>query len=175
MRQHRAPPNHHNLAAAAPATTRNAPLEPLERLLDRFHTVAQQLRRRHGSRSTLAISDEYDVQDLLHALLLIEFADVRPEETAPSYAGGNSRMDFLLRREEIVVEVKHTRANLTDREIGEELLVDIGRYRTHQNCRTLVCFVYDPQHLLRNPVGLEDDLSRTHDGLHVRVIVRPRT
>jgi hypothetical protein len=51
----------------------------IEKLLARFHQVAQQLRKRHGYRDSLRISDEYDVQDLLHALLRIEFDDIRPE------------------------------------------------------------------------------------------------
>ena len=42
------------------------------------------------------MEDEYDVQDLFHALLTIYFEDIRKEEWSPSYAGGASRMDFLL-------------------------------------------------------------------------------
>ena len=41
----------------------------LEPLLRRFHVIARQLRRRHDDRATLTIDDEYDVQDLLHAVL----------------------------------------------------------------------------------------------------------
>src|SRR5205807_5749974 len=67
-------------AASAPlARAPRSPLDVLEQLANRFHLVAQQLRRRHGGRTTLEISDEYDVQDLLHALLLLEFDDVRTE------------------------------------------------------------------------------------------------
>ena len=51
-----------------------------ERLCDRFHIVAKQLTRRSEGRSTIVISDEYDVQDLMHALLRLFFDDVRPEE-----------------------------------------------------------------------------------------------
>jgi REase_DpnII-MboI len=64
-------------------------------LAERFHGVVRQLRERHDSRPTLAVADEYDVQDLFHALLSIYFDDIRAEEWAPSYAGGASRMDFL--------------------------------------------------------------------------------
>lgn len=59
----------------------------LENLFERFHIIVRQLRRRHDSRETLMINDEYDVQDLLNTLLLIHFDDVRPEEWTPSYAG----------------------------------------------------------------------------------------
>lgn len=45
----------------------------------------------------LFLEDEYDVQDLPHALLLLYFDDVRAEEWTPSYAGKSARMDFLLK------------------------------------------------------------------------------
>jgi hypothetical protein len=144
----------------------------IEKLMIRFHQVALQLTRRHGPRDSLYITDEYDVQDLLHALLKIDFDDIRPEEWTPSYAGGSARMDFLLKKEQIVIEAKKTRANLRDREVGEELIIDIAKYKGHPNCRTLLCFVYDPDHHIHNPVGLKRDLeSLTTDELAVVVYI----
>jgi hypothetical protein len=149
------------------------PLDVLEHLANRFHIVAQQLRARYGNRETLKVSDEYDVQDLLHGLLLLEFEDVRPEEHTPSYGGGSSRMDFLLKVEQIVVEVKCARPGLGPKQLGEELLVDIAKYQAHPECKTLFCFVYDPAGLLNNPRGLETDLSHGRHGLPTRVRIRP--
>ena len=103
----------------------------VEKLLTRFHLVAQQLKkRRHAQERTLAIGDEYDVQDLLHALLRIDFDDIRPEEWTPSYAGGSARMDFLLKKEQVVIEAKMTRDHLRDREVGEELIIDVASDRS---------------------------------------------
>lgn len=149
------------------------PFQRIERICNRFHAVARQLRRRHASRPTLDISDEYDVQDLLHALLSLDFEDVRPEEWAPNYAGASSRMDFLLKREQIVLEAKKTRKGLGAKEVGEQLLVDCQRYQGHPDCKMLVCFVYDPEGLVANPRGLESDLSTAGGELPVRVFIRP--
>jgi hypothetical protein len=77
-------------------------------LAERLHAVVRQLRERREKRPTLDVTDEYDVQDLLHALLRIHFDDIRKEEWTPSYAGGASRMDFLLPEIETVVETKMT-------------------------------------------------------------------
>ena len=79
------------------------PVEIIEKLISRFHIVVRQIRQRHDNRPTLDVNDEYDVQDLFHALLKIHFDDVRPEEWVPSYAGGSSRMDFLIKSEKIVI------------------------------------------------------------------------
>ena len=136
------------------------PILVVESMCNRFHAVAKQLTVRYASRSTLTISDEYDVQDLLHSLLWLHFDDIRPEEWTPSYAGSSSRMDFLLKKERIVIEAKKTRKNLGAKEVGDQLLIDIARYAKSPDCDTLICFVYDPDGLISNPRGLESDLAK---------------
>jgi hypothetical protein len=112
------------------------------------------------------------VQDLLSALLVLYFDDIRPEESTPSYAGKSARMDFLLKKEGIVVEVKMTREGLADKEIGEQLIVDIERYKGHPDCSTLVCFIYDPDGRIMNSHALSEDLqSQSRDDLKVIIIV----
>lgn len=83
-------------------------------------------------------------------------------------------MDFLLKAEKIVVEVKMTRDGLTDRQVGSQLIEDIARYQAHPECKTLVCFVFDPTNLLANPTALESDLSRTEAAVTVKVVVAPQ-
>lgn len=148
--------------------------ELIVNLCRRFPRFARQLATRHDNRAALTIDDEYDVQDTLHALLQLHFDDIRPEEWAPSYAGSRTRMDFLLKREQTVVETKMTRERLDQRRVVEELTIDKAHYRGHPDCKTLVCFVYDPEHRLTNPDALEGDLSGDDDGLATRVVVAPR-
>lgn len=145
----------------------------LQNIFNRFFVVAKQLQRRHDGRGTLAINDEYDVQDLLNSLLLLHFDDVRPEEWTPSYAGGSKRIDFLLKDSEIAIEVKMTRKGLKDKELGEQLIIDIANYKQHKNCKCLYCFVYDPEGYIRNPRGMERDLQALDKEFPVRVFVRP--
>ena len=114
--------------------------------------------RRKGTQS-LVFSNEYDVQDLLHALLRPWVADIRPEEFTPSYAGSSTRMDFLLPAHKLVVELKFVRDRVHAKKIGNELIVDIEHYRKHPECQTLWCVVYDPNHNLTNAEGLCSDLS----------------
>ncbi|NNB42270.1 DUF2321 domain-containing protein [Pseudomonas chlororaphis] len=146
----------------------------LEHICSRFHLVAKQLRTRHADRDSLIVADEYDVQDLLHALLRVHFDDIRPEEWTPSYAGSSSRVDFLLKEEQIIVEVKKTRESLKARHVGEQLIIDIERYRAHPDCKKLICFVYDPEGWVNNPRGLESDLNRKDEDLEVKVLIVPK-
>lgn len=149
------------------------PMEYVRRICERFHLVARQLRSRHEDRDTLDIQDEYDVQDLFHSLLHLFFEDIRSEEWTPSYAGKSSRIDFLLKQEQIVIEIKKTRKGLGAKEVGSQLIEDIERYQAHPNCDILICFVYDPDGRITNPRGIENDLAKTQKDFTVEVLIRP--
>ena len=84
-------------------------------------------------------------------------------------------MDFLLKDDQIVIEAKRTSKTHKDREIGKELTVDIAQYAGHPDCKTLVCFVYDPETHIQNPQGLKKDLEKqSKDDLTIIVHVAPR-
>ena len=82
-------------------------------------------------------------------------------------------MDFLLKEVRIAFEAKMTRKNLGQKELTNQLAIDILRYQVHQDCQTLICFIYDPDGYCTNPRALESDLSKPHGHLNVQVIVRP--
>lgn len=161
------------LLATVPLDHEDTALDKILFLCKRFPIFARQLEKRSRNKPPLEIQDEYDVQYLLFALLRLHFDDVRPEEWTPSYAGSSSRMDFLLKSEGIVIEVKKTRDTLRDKDVGEQLIIDIDRYAQHPNCKTLVCFIFDPEGLLDNPRGLEQDLSGNREKISVIVLVSP--
>jgi hypothetical protein len=147
----------------------------LVQLVDSFHRVVLRLRARHANRPPFLVNDEYDVQDLFAALLETRFEDVRREEWGPSYAGGATRVDFFLKNESVLFETKMMRDSLSDRKVGEELIIDIAHYKQRPECKALVCFVYDPDHRLKSPQALENDLSKQDNHLDVRVLIRPRS
>jgi hypothetical protein len=143
-------------------------------LLKNLRRAMHPLTHRRRGAVPLAFSSEYDVQDLLHALLRPWVADIRPEEFTPSYAGSGTRMDFLLPAHKTVIELKFVRDGAHAKRVGDELIVDVDHYRKHPDCDTLWCVVYDPEHLIRNPDGLKDlEGSRSSkDGMvNVKVLV----
>jgi len=80
--------------------------ELLDILLKGLRRAMYPLTNRRKGAQTLSFSTEYDVQDLLHALLRPWVADIRPEEFTPSYAGSSTRMDFLLLKHKTVIEIE---------------------------------------------------------------------
>lgn len=134
--------------------------------------VERSLKRRHAGRATLVVEDEYDVQDLLRSLLAIFFTDVREESWAPEYAGGSSRIDFVLHDFSVAIEVKKSRESMTSRTVGEELIIDRDKYAVHPVVKHLVCLVMDHDGFLANPRGLESDLMRDASKEGIAVTVR---
>ncbi len=129
--------------------------------------------RRKGA-ETMHFVNEYDVQDLLHALLRPWVVDVRAEEYTPSYAGRSTRMDFFLPAHDLVIETKCVRDRSHARAIGDELVLDIAHYAVHPGCKKLWCVVYDPEHYLTNPEGLKDlegDHKKSDRNVNVKVFV----
>ena len=114
------------------------------------------------------------MQDLLHAILKLHFDDVRPEEATPSYAGSASRVDFYLPREQILVEAKMTRASLGQKEVANQLLIDVAWYAQMSTVNTLICLVYDPERRCGNPSTLENDVEATAGRLKVWAVVCPQ-
>jgi hypothetical protein len=146
-------------------------LDLIERIARGLPELLEPLKNRHAGRPAFVIEDEYDLQDLLHGLLRLFYDDVRAEDYAPDRAGSRSRIDFVLKTERVVVETKMTRRDLGARQVGEQLIVDIERYRSHPDCAALLAVIYDPDKRITNRRGLEADLSGNRDGLVVRVLV----
>lgn len=117
------------------------------------------LTHRRKGLTNLVFTSEYDVQDILHALMRPWIADIRSEENTPSYAGSSTRMDFLLPEYAIVIETKIIRDKSHGKTIGEEIILDIDHYRTHPKCNSLWCVIYDPNHFIVNAGGLASDLE----------------
>ena len=134
-------------------------LNKLDNLFSKFHRIALPLQERRKDKPCFLIEDEYDVQDLLGAMLRLYFIDIRPEDFVPNSSGSNSRIDFILKKEQIGIEVKMANKNLRDKQLGEELLIDIGRYKEHPDCKKLIIFIYDKNDFIKNKAALIHDID----------------
>jgi REase_DpnII-MboI len=150
------------------------PVERVKTLCYRFHSVARQLRLRGEYRATLAVEDEFDAQDLLHALLRIQFDNIETDEWTPSYSSGTPRTTLLLNDGRLAVIVKKTRPGLNAKDLTDQLRIDAERYRSYGCCRTLLCFMYDPEGRIGNPRGLEASLTSMTDSFVIDVLVAPK-
>lgn len=162
--------------AAQPSPSKPTRVEELLEIIVRgLRRAMHPLTHRRKGTQPLSFGSEYDVQDLLHALLRPWVSDIRPEEFTPSYAGSSTRMDFLLPAHKLVIETKIVRDRVHAKRVGDELIVDIEHYRRHPSCQSLWCVIYDPDQLITNADGLKTDLQgprSSNDGtVHVRVFI----
>ncbi|MFJ9894879.1 hypothetical protein ACIQPR_16320 [Streptomyces sp. NPDC091280] len=147
-------------------------LDMLAEIFGRFPDFLQVLQSSERQNITAPrVEKEADLQVLVHACLRLMYEDVRDEDYVPEQGGGRSRVDFLLPEAGIVVETKMTRETLNDKKVGEELLIDWGRYSKHPDCRGIFALIYDPSRRLRNPAGLQSDLSNDQGHPATRVLV----
>jgi len=155
---------------------KKAPLEtPLMKIFNNFHLVAKNLEDRYNNRSTIYINDEYDMQDLLNALLKIEFNIIKKEEYNPSFANKNSRIDFFFRLENIGIEVKKVRDKNHSKNLSNEIIDDKAKYNNNKEITELYFFIYDPNTFLLNREEFILDLeSDTPEQLNsVKIIIKP--
>lgn len=83
-------------------------------------------------------------------------------------------MDFFLKKESIVIEVKKTRNGLDHKQLGEQLIIDVDRYSLREDCNRLVVFIYDPEGRIQNPNGFINDIeSKSKNDFKVRVFIKP--
>lgn len=162
-----------NRQATAPLPPKPGNVEELLEVIVRgLRRAMHPLTHRRQSAQPLTFSSEYDVQDLLHALLRPWIVDIRPEEFTPSYAGSSTRMDFFLPAYSLVIETKLVRDRTHARRLGDELIIDVEHYRRHPGCKKLWCVIYDPDHLIANAEGMKTDLEGPRFSKDGEVVVR---
>jgi len=172
---------YHRLMAILKAFEQNPPVPPstdimtiISDLCNNFNKFDINIKRRRGDRPTITINDEYDVQDAMLAILKLFVDDIRPEDYVPSYAGGNSRVDFLLPQHGVIIETKMTNKHLSDKQVGEQLIIDFERYKQKDDYDHLVCFVYDKGSHITNPYGLISDLEKlSNNDMRMTVFISP--
>ena len=120
------------------------------------------------------MEDDYDLQDLLCALLKFEFEEVGSDEYTPPYTAGAPRTALLIDKDQTVVIAKKTRPGLTAKDLMEQVETDTQRYAARAHCTTLFCFIYDPEGRIGSPKRLETDLTSVSDHFTVEVLVAPK-
>jgi REase_DpnII-MboI len=128
-------------------------------LLNNLPVAARILGERQRSRPPFAIESEFDVQDLLFAVLRSVFQDARREEWTPQRAGSAKRIDVILPASHVVVEAKYVRNRRHAKEVADELRVDFECYHDHEYCEHLIALVWDPHRHISDPEQFSSDLS----------------
>lgn len=154
----------------------------ITRLLKNFHKHIEEMYQaevhRNGTLNQkilneVKIGNEYDVQRMLYSIIKPIFPDARVE--VPQDTGHKSvRFDIFLDDYNIVIEVKCTRPNMSERKLTEEVAADAFHYKADY----LFFFVYDKEKKITNVESFEKAYSRNKEKFDKEVkavVIRPIT
>ena len=139
------------------------------------NAVKKVLANRRKDHPEFSIDDEYDVQDILYVILKAIFPTLKDEDPIPKVGAKSSKIDLILRQEEILIEVKMIKkSDSNEVHFIEQLKVDFESYHECQWLKKMFCFVYDPFKKTRdvsNFYDLNGDRSKSGHRFNVEVIV----
>jgi len=110
-------------------TTKSGDIELAELVCSRFKGAARSLLARRAGKSAFEIKDEYDGQDLLHAMLRCYFKyPVRENPLAKIAGAASTRADLCIDELGLIVEVKFAKGPRDQRRIEQEISEDLVFY-----------------------------------------------
>lgn len=141
----------------------------LELLLRRLPRVIQQMRSRHGTRPPFSVEDQYDLEDMVRALLPLHFDSLHLHSHTPRHAPG-AHTDLFLPGPKIALTIKLVRPPVALPTLASQIQEDRARW-PREDCRLLVAFLHDPEAVLREPSVLEAAWSQGDEQPPLRCII----
>lgn len=153
------------------------PEEIIRDILYHFSNAVQKItKERRKGHLAYVVADEYDVQDILYVILKCVFPNLRDEDPIPKVGAKSTKIDLILREENILIEVKMIKSgDNNETHFIEQLKVDFESYHECKWLNKLFCFVWDPFKKTRDVANFHDlNGSRTKGGhvFDVEVIVQ---
>lgn len=117
----------------------------VERICTRLPQVARILAKRsRKGKLPYEISDEYDVQDLLHGVLRAYIKYSVQEDQLPRVAAvKSSRVDISIEELKVLIEIKYVYGPEDQKRIFEEYSQDLVLYATWPHLETLIYLIYN--------------------------------
>lgn len=141
-------------AGAETALTNNN-IQLLLQLCKRLPVSAKALARRRKDKQPFEITDEYDVQDLLKAIIRAYFKYSVSEEPIGKLAGAASRADFAIEDLGVIVEVKFVHGPNEQDRIVKQFAEDQQAYAKWEHLEHFIYVVYGSEDL-RDPELLDE-------------------
>lgn len=147
-------------------------------VINNFKSASSYLTDRRKGKHPIKLDDEYDMQDILHCILTPFFPTMGSEEVIAGNAERRFlKIDFMINDERIGIECKFIRDKTHANGITKELNDDIQTYHKHQNCDTLIFFIFDKNMDISKPKRLEKEYSKMQSfegkNMMIHLLIRP--
>lgn len=131
------------LGAAFVGTEPTTDIRLLLTACSRLAHAAKPLERRRAGKPVLTVQDEYDAQDLLHAVLRAYFKYTVAEEPLKKLANAKAtRVDFAIEDLGVVIELKYVHGPNDQQRIVEDLAEDLLFYEQWDPLKAFIYVVY---------------------------------
>lgn len=137
------------------------------------HTKAMYLDGVHGKGTirkedleNIRIGNEYDVQRIVYSLIKPLFLDARLE-VVDDTGYSSVRYDIDIKSCNVTIEVKCSRASMSERRLHEEMGADSFHYKR----KNIIFFVYDKENIVENIDSFKKAYKRNFDGKLIDVVV----
>lgn len=172
--------SHFSKQAVTKTTYKNLPakdliieiLENFENSVKKITDVSLRYGKDKQNRNLIAINDEYDVQDLLYFSLKSVFPEIKYEDDTSNYGGSAKRLDFYLKEEGIIIEVKHI-DKADDKKYTKQMKEDLQSYHVVNILNDIIFFIYAPNAIqdINNFNELEGEQTIQGKTFNVKVVV----
>lgn len=127
--------------------TTGAEIKLVLQLCSRLNHSAKVLNRRRANKQPFEIKDEYDVQDLLQAVLRAYFKYSVSEDPISKLAGASSRADFAIQELGMIVEAKYVHSPNEQARITRQFAEDCQFYSQSPFLEHFIYLVYGAEDL----------------------------
>ncbi|OJW74569.1 hypothetical protein [Spirosoma sp. 48-14] len=147
-------------------------LENFENSVKKITDLSLRYGKDKQNRILIAINDEYDVQDLLYFSLKSVFPEIKYEDDTSNYGGSAKRLDFYLKDEGIIIEVKHI-DKADDKKYTKQMKEDLQSYHVVNTLTEIIFFIYAPNSIqdINNFQELEGEQTIQGKTFNVKVII----
>ncbi|HMN89397.1 MAG TPA: hypothetical protein PKD70_08315 [Saprospiraceae bacterium] len=147
-------------------------LENFENAVKKITDLTLRYGKDKQNRNLIAIKDEYDVQDLLYFSLKSVFPEIKYEDDTSNYGGSAKRLDFYLKDEGIIIEVKYI-DKAEDKKYTKQMKEDLQSYHVVNTLTEIIFFIYAPNSIqdINNFQELEGEQMIQGKTFNVKVIV----
>lgn len=123
-----------------------------------------------SNKTIITINDEYDVQDILYVILKSVFPQIKYEDDVSNYGGSSKRLDFYLKEEGIIIEVKEIN-KADDKKYTKQMKEDLQSYHVVNKLSCIIFFIYAPNAIQDENSFLELQGQQTIQGKTFDVLV----
>lgn len=127
--------------------TTSAEIQLVLQLCGRLNHSAKVLNRRRANKQPFEIKDEYDVQDLLQAVLRAYFKYSVSEDPISKLAGASSRADFAIQELGVIIEAKYVHSPNEQDRITKQFAEDCQSYSQSPFLEHFIYLVYGAEDL----------------------------